>query len=94
MVSKFHDFCRYFKNINLGFVLLFSVLILTFLGLVVLASASLSFSQASASIFNKQLLWLFAGLIGGIVMFLIDLEKLREFSKLIAVGTVLLLVLV
>lgn len=92
--SKFRDFCNYLKNINLALVLLFSVVVLTFLGLVILASASLSFSQDTSSIFNKQLLWLLIAILSGAIVTLINLEKLRKFSKCIAVGTVILLILV
>ncbi len=94
MLSKLHDFYLFCKNINLGFVLLFSVIVLTSLGLVVLASASLSFSQESSSIFNKQLMWLLMAIISGSVMVFIDLGKLRKFASLIAVGTAILLILV
>lgn len=94
MASKLHDFCNYFRNINLGLVLLFCVIILTFLGLVVLASASLSFNQETTSIFNKQLMWLAMAILSGFIMTVINLEKLRKFSKLIGAVTVLLLILV
>lgn len=94
MSSKFNDFCLFCKNINLGFVLLFSVIVLTALGLVVLASASLSFAQETSSFFNKQLLWLAMATLSGITMFVINLENLRKFSKLIAISTVVLLILV
>lgn len=94
MTSKFQNLCNYCKNLNLGLVLIFCVTLLTFQGLVILASASLSFSQDTSSIFNKQLIWLLMAIISGIIMALINLEKLRKFSKYIAAGTVILLILV
>lgn len=94
MISRFHDFCRYCKGINLGLALLFLVAALTFLGLVVLASASLSFSQDTRAIFNKQLLWLFIACMAGFVTFSLNLEKLRKFSMFIGIGTLVLLILV
>lgn len=94
MISKFQDFCGYFRSVNLGLILIFAVLGLTFLGLVVLASASLSFSQDTRSIFNKQLIWLVIAGIMGVVTFCIDLEKFRNLSVFIALGTMLFLILV
>lgn len=94
MISKLQDFCGHFRSVNLGLILVFAVIGLTFLGLVVLASASLSFSQDTRSIFNKQLVWLAIAVIMGIVTFSIDLEKLRNLSVFIAIGTLLFLVLV
>lgn len=94
MLSKFYDFCGRFKSINLGLILLFSIASLTFLGLVILTSASLSFSHDKHSIFNKQLLWLLVSFIIGCVTFCLNLEKLRKFSIVIGIGTIVLLVLV
>lgn len=93
-MSKLQDFCQYFKGINLGLVLVFAVAGLTFLGLVVLASASLSFSQESRSIFNRQLIWLVIAVIMGLITFYIDLEKIRNLSVFVAIGTIIFLVLV
>lgn len=94
MISKLREFWGYFRGINLGLVLVFAVIGLTLLGLVVLASASLSFSQDTGSIFNKQLVWLCIGVIMGTLTFCVDLEKLRGLWMVIGVGTFLLLVLV
>lgn len=94
MISKLQDFCGYFKSVNLGLLLIFAVAGLTLLGLVVLASASLSFSQDTHSIFTKQLLWLAIAVIMGTIMFFVDLEKLRGLSILIAISTLILLVVV
>ncbi len=94
MIPKLQDLCEYFKSINLGLVLVFSVVGLTFLGLVVLASASLSFSQDTRSIFNKQLIWLVIAVTMGVITFYMDLEKFRNLSVFIAIGTLMLLVLV
>lgn len=94
MISKFQGFFGYFRSINVGLVLLFAVAGLTLLGLVVLASASLSFSQDTRSIFSKQLIWLFIAFIMGVIMFLIDLDRVRKLTLFIAFGTLLLLCLV
>lgn len=94
MLSKFHDFCGRFKSINLSLILLFSVAALTLLGLVVLASASLSFSHDTHSIFNKQLLWLVIAFVAGCITFCVNLDKARKFAMLIAIGTIVLLTLV
>lgn len=94
MISKLQDFFGNVRNVNLGLVLVFAVIGLTFLGLVVLASASLSFNQETGSFFNKQLMWLSIAVIVGIITVCINLEKFRSLSIVIAIGTFLFLILV
>ncbi len=84
-----------FKNLPpVGFFIILMVLGLTFLGLVVLFSASQSMHSDPAILLKKQLIWLlFASFAGGLA-FIVNLEALREYAYVLGIGAVLLLVLV
>lgn len=77
-----------------GFFLCLIVIALTFLGLVVLFSASQSMHEDPTTLLRKQLLWLVIASFAGAFMFLINLEALRDFAFIIGGGATLLLVLV
>lgn len=93
MISKLQDLWGHFRRVNLGLVLFFAVAGLTLLGLVVLASASRSFSQDTL-IFRKQFILLCVAMVMGVVTFCVNLEKLRNLSFLIGIGTLFCLILV
>lgn len=83
-----------FKNLNIGISLVFCVLILVLIGLVVLASATLSFVDSTKAVFNKQLLRLGLALFLGVFMFYVDLEKLRKWVPYVGLISLLMLVAV
>lgn len=94
MVSRLQDIYAHIRNLNIGLVLIFAVIALALLGLVVLASASQSFSQHTYSYFNKQLISLFLAICMGFAAYRVNLNKLRKIAPLIGLLTVLLLLLV
>ena len=70
------------------------VICLTFLGLVILFSASQAMHDDPTVLLRKQLVWLvIATLAGGLAM-MINLDALRPYAYLLAGGSVLLLVAV
>ena len=76
---------------------LFIVLIvvgLTFLGLVILFSASQSMHDDPTVLLKKQLIWLVLATIAGGIAMMVNLEALREYAYWLAAGSVLLLALV
>jgi len=94
MITRLQDYYTSFKKVNAGLVLVVAVMSLTLLGLVVLASASLSFSHNATPIFTKQLIWLFGAIVAGLVAAFIDLEKARSYAWYFAGFSFLLLLLV
>jgi len=84
-----------FKNLPpVGFFIILMVLTLTFLGLVVLFSASQSMHSDPAILLKKQLMWLVVASFAGGLAFIVNLEGLREYAYVLGIGAVLLLVLV
>lgn len=94
MISRFQEYYAHLRNLNAGLILCLSVISLTFLGLVVLASASQSFSQESISIFDKQLVRLGISLFAGIFTLFINLENIRKYIWILLVFAIFLLFLV
>ncbi|MFP4156899.1 MAG: FtsW/RodA/SpoVE family cell cycle protein [Opitutales bacterium] len=84
-----------FKNLPpVGFFIVFLVVALTFLGLVVLFSASQSMHSDPAILLKKQLIWLVIASFAGGVAFIVNLEALRAYAYILGIAAVLLLVLV
>lgn len=84
-----------FKHLPpVGFFVCAIVLALTFLGLVILFSASQSMHSDPATLLKKQLVWLVIATAAGGVAFLVNLEALRPFAYFLALGSVVLLILV
>jgi cell division protein FtsW len=50
--------------------------------------------SGSSTFFYKQLLWLFMAIIGGAIAALIDIEKIRDYSKIISIIVIAGLILV
>lgn len=82
-----------YRGLGPAFVMFFCVSCLTLLGLVVLSSASLSFS-GNSNYFIKQLMWLGFAVLAGIVAAFVNIEWLRRFTWWIAAATAVGLVLV
>ena len=70
------------------------VVSLTFLGLVILYSASRSLATDPTLLLRKQLIWFVIALVSCGIMMLINLSALRKHVYLLAGGSVLMLVLV
>ncbi len=84
-----------FKNLPpVGFFISLIVVALTFLGLVVLFSASQSMHSDPATLLKKQVIWLVIASLAGFVAFVVDLEALRDYAYLLGAFAVLLLILV
>lgn len=84
-----------FRNLPpVGFFISLIVVALTFLGLVVLFSASQSMHSDPAILLKKQLIWLVIASGAGVFAFVINLEGLREYAYILGIASVLLLVLV
>jgi len=77
-----------------GFFLCLIVVALTFLGLVVLFSASQSMYEDPTRLLQKQLIWLVIACFAGAVAFLVNLEALRDYAFILGGGAILLLLLV
>jgi cell division protein FtsW len=76
---------------------LFIILIvvgLTFLGLVILFSASQSMHEDPTVLLRKQLIWLVLATVAGGIAMVVNLEALREYAYWLAAGSILLLALV
>jgi cell division protein FtsW len=67
---------------------------LTFLGLVVLFSASQAMHDDPSVLLRKQVIWLVIATIAGAITLLINLEALRSYAYLLGAGAAVLLVLV
>lgn len=82
------------KKINIEIFIILVVMTLSLLGLVVLASASQSFSKDSYDIFNKQLVRLGVGALLGIGVSFLNIQKLRSLFWVFGAFSFLLLILV
>ncbi|MEC7287305.1 MAG: putative peptidoglycan glycosyltransferase FtsW [Verrucomicrobiota bacterium] len=78
----------------IGLFIILIVLGLTFLGLVILFSASQSMHDDPTVLLRKQLIWLVLATIAGGIAMMVNLEALREYAFWLAAGSVLLLALV
>ncbi len=78
----------------IGLFIVFIVVGLTFLGLVILFSASQSMYDDSTVLLRKQLIWLALATVAGGVAMIINLEALREYAYILAGGSAVLLALV
>jgi cell division protein FtsW len=84
-----------FKHLPpVGFFLCLIVFALTFLGLVILFSASQSMHDDPTTLLRKQLVWLVIASFAGVIAFLVNLEALRAYSFFLGAGALLLLLLV
>ena len=92
------NFFQSFDYLKLDFVLIFLFLSLSFLGLIILASASVYFSdliyENPSAIFNRQLLHFLFGITGLIIFFLIPLNFWMVYDRLFLTLGFLLLLLV
>lgn len=77
-----------------GFFLCLIVVALTFLGLVILFSATQSLYEDPTVLLRKQLIWLLIASFAGAFAFLVNLEALRDYAFILGAGAVLLLGLV
>ena len=78
----------------IGLFIILIVVGLTFLGLVILFSASQSMHADPTVLLKKQLIWLVLATIAGGIAMMVNLEALREYAYWLAAGSVLLLALV
>lgn len=78
----------------IGLFIILIVVGLTFLGLVILFSASQSMHADPTLLLKKQLIWLVLATIAGGIAMMVNLEALREYAYWLAAGSVLLLALV
>ena len=79
---------------SIGLFIILIVVGLTFLGLVILFSASQSMHDDPTVLLRKQLIWLVLAAIAGGIAMMVNLEALREYAYWLAAGSVLLLALV
>ncbi len=77
-----------------GFFLCLIVVALTFLGLVILFSATQSMYEDPMTLLRKQLTWLVIASMAGAIAFGVNLEALREYAYFLGGGSMLLLGLV
>ena len=77
-----------------GAFIILIVVSLTFLGLVVLYSASRSLATDPTLLLRKQLIWLGIALVACVATMFTNLSALRDYAYLLAGGAVLMLVLV
>ena len=78
----------------IGLFIILIVVGLTFLGVVILFSASQSMHDDPTVLLKKQLIWLVLATIAGGIAMMVNLEALREYAYWLAAGSVLLLALV
>ena len=79
----------------IGLFIVSIVVALTFLGLVVLFSASQAMYDGDSTILlRKQLIWLFLATLAGGLALLVDLEALRKYVYWLGLASILLLLLV
>ncbi len=78
----------------IGLFIILIVVGLTFLGLVILFSASQSMHDDPTVLLRKQLIWLVLATIAGGIAMVVNLEALREYAYWLAAGSILLLALV
>ncbi len=79
---------------SVGFFVFAIVIALTFLGLVVLFSATQSMHSDPATLLKKQLVWLAFATVAGAVALIVNLEALRAYAYWLGIFGLLLLVLV
>ena len=77
-----------------GVFIILIVVSLTFLGLVVLYSASRTLATDPTLLLRKQLIWLVIALAAGGVTMFVNLSALRKYAYLMGGGAVLMLILV
>ena len=77
-----------------GILLGLAVLSLTFLGLVILFSATRSMYDDPTILLKKQLIWLVIATFAGVLTYMVDLNKLRPYVFILGGGAVLILLLV
>lgn len=70
------------------------VVALTFLGLVVLFSASQSMHDDPTVLLRKQAIWLVIATVAGCIAMIVDLEGLRPYAYMLGGGAIFMLVLV
>ena len=78
----------------IGLFIILIVIGLTFLGLVILFSASQSMHDDPTVLLKKQLIWLVLATFAGGIALIVNLEALREYAYWLAAGSILLLVIV
>ena len=78
----------------IGLFIILIVVGLTFLGLVILFSASQSMHDDPTVLLRKQLIWLVLATIAGGISMMVNLEALREYAYWLAAGSILLLSLI
>lgn len=78
----------------IGIFIVFIVIALTFLGLVILFSASQSMHDNPTTLLRKQLIWLVLASIAGAIAMVVNLEALRDYAYVLAAGSGVLLLLV
>jgi cell division protein FtsW len=78
----------------IGLFIILIVVGLTFLGLVILFSASQSMHEDPTVLLRKQLIWLVLATVAGGIAMVVNLEALREYAYWLAAGSILLLALV
>ena len=78
----------------IGLFIILIVLGLTFLGLVILFSASQSMHDDPTVLLRKQLIWLVLATIAGCIAMMVNLEVIRKYAYWLAAGSVVLLALV
>jgi cell division protein FtsW len=78
----------------IGLFIILIVVGLTFLGLVILFSASQSMHEDPTVLLRKQLIWLVLATVAGGIAMMVNLEALREYAYWLAAGSILLLALV
>ena len=89
-------FLENFDYLKLDFILITLFLVLSFCGLLILASASVHFSHSlygdPAAVFNRQFFYFILGIFGLLVLFLIPLSFWSKYDRvLITLGFLLLL---
>jgi len=78
----------------IGLFIIFIVVGLTFLGLVVLFSASQAMHDDPTVLLRKQAMWLFLATLAGAIAMIVNLEALREYAYWLGAGACFLLLLV
>lgn len=94
MLNRWQAYYQFLRSFNISILLVLAVVALTLIGLVVLASASLTFVQKTGGVFQKQVISFLLALVAGVFVFMIDLERLRSLWKIMLIGSVVLLVIV
>ncbi len=85
---------KYLSSINPNSIIGFSVLALNMIGLIILASASQSFSHNAIPYFQKQLSWLGLACVCLLITYKLPWEKIRKYAWVLGGFTICLLILV